>query len=117
MELKTGKQNVESKMVFSDKAFLKANATNRSNPLPLPFFEDFLDAGSLTKWTIIDGDGDGDSWMWEEWGAGPDEIGSAIIYGPNTHATNDYLISPPLIFAEPGNHYVSFYTFAMNRRQ
>jgi hypothetical protein len=103
----TTKKQTQPEMIFSDKVFSK---TNTATPLPLPFSEDFRNESSLTKWTIVDGDGDGWAWRYEE-DHGNNGPGSAIVYSFATHATNDYLITPPLILNETGNHFVSFHAY------
>jgi len=85
--------------------------TSQSEPIPLPFFENFDDPNCLTTtWTVVDNNGDNFTWNYNDWSSDADGgIGCLQIMAMYTPA-DDYLISSPIIFPDAGSYNISFQT-------
>lgn len=85
----------------------------------LPYFYDFSSTGKAQfsyDWTIIDGNADNNTWMYNEWAEGADGVeGAASCPGcwSGDMTGNDYLISTPLNL-KAGNNHIVFYTKCVN---
>lgn len=85
----------------------ETNIVPSGAPLVLPYSCNFSDATDFRLWTIIDGDGDGETWYRENNYAGTDDwflkYMSNVLLGPS-ETTDDWFISAP-IHLEAGHFY------------
>lgn len=82
------------------------SAPGESEPVSLgtiipPYLNEFDTASSLGAWTIEDGNGDRETWVYDA-----DEQGVTISFG--TGAQDDWLISPPIMLEKGRAYYISF---------
>lgn len=75
----------------------RSNAEKMGAPMALPFDENFDTSASLTPFTLIDANGDGNGTGWDspEW-LYDEQYGCALYYGKRDVVADDWLITPSL---------------------
>lgn len=78
----------------------QSNSVSLGTIIP-PYENGFNDAQSIDAWTILDTNGDNETWTYDA-----DEEGMSISFGPA--ASDDWLITPPVRLEKGKAYYISF---------
>lgn len=74
-----------------------SNTLVYGNAYETPYVDDFSMDGCIEVYDIIDGDGDGRGWNYQNWG-NPKVVNCAISYDQNVNRNNDWLLTPNIAF-------------------
>lgn len=87
--------------------------TKHVAPLSLPFSCKFDDPSDLDAyWTIIDGNEDDFSWMYNDWNPDADGGIGALQVSSQSYGAEEYLVSDPFIVPAAGEYNISFSAYA-----
>ena len=78
--------------------------------IELPFIDEFDTPASMLKWSTIDGNGDGYSWIYDDWFLTDADGGKGCLQVLcQTYGADEYLITDPIAIPEAGTYNMSFY--------
>lgn len=81
-------------------------------PVPAPFICNFDDETSMENWVVIDNNGDGSSWLWNEdsYETEPEGSGSAYISTSSISLDKpEYLVTLSPVSLKAGNNYITWF--------
>lgn len=81
-------------------------------PVPTPFICNFEDETSMDNWVVIDNNGDGSSWIWnnDSYETKPEDSGSAYISTSSiTIGKPEYLVTLSPISLKAGNNHMTWF--------
>jgi hypothetical protein len=87
--------------------------TKKMELIELPFADDFDTPSSMLKWSTVDGNGDGYSWMYDNWFITDADGGLGCLQVLcQTYGADEYLLTDPIDMAA-GMYAMSFYSFRL----
>lgn len=88
--------------------------TKKFELIGLPFNDEFDTPNSMLRWSTIDGNGDGYSWMYDNWFLTDADGGKGCLQVLcQSYGANEYLVTDPIIISEAGIYEMSFYSYAL----
>jgi archaellum component FlaF (FlaF/FlaG flagellin family) len=91
-----------------------SGSTKKMATIPLPFNDEFDTSDSKLNWSTIDGNGDGYSWMYDDWLITDADGGKGCLQVLcQTYGADEYLITDPIVISEAGTYNMSFYSYAL----
>jgi hypothetical protein len=91
-----------------------AGETKKLALIELPFVDEFDTKNSMLNWSMIDGNGDGYAWMYDDWFLTDADGGKGCLQVLcQSYGADEYLITDPIVIPTPGTLDLSFYSFAL----
>jgi hypothetical protein len=88
--------------------------TKKMALIELPFVDEFDTPESMLNWSMIDGNGDGYAWMYDDWFLTDADGGKGCLQVLcQSYGADEYLITDPIVIQNPGTYHMSFFAHAL----